>query len=106
MAKYLIQGSYTVEGVKGLQKDKATGRKTAVSQACQSMGGKLESLYYAFGADDVVAILELPDNVAAAALSFAVASAGLVRIRTTPLMTVEEIDKAFEKSPAYRAPGR
>jgi uncharacterized protein with GYD domain len=106
MAKYLIQAAYTVDGLKGLQKDKASGRKTAVSKACESLGGKLESLYYEFGADDVVAILDLPDNGAAAALALTVAASGLVRIRTTPLMTVEDIDKALEKSPAYRAPGR
>ena len=33
MAKYLISGSYTTDGLKGLQKDKASGRRQAVSAA-------------------------------------------------------------------------
>src|SRR6266536_1433404 len=63
MAKFLITASYTSDGLKGLQKDKASGRRDAVRQACESVGGKLECMYYAFGDDDVVIIADLPDNV-------------------------------------------
>lgn len=106
MPKYLIQASYTAEGVKGLQKDKASGRRKAVHDSVEALGGKLEALYYAFGEDDVIVILDLPDNVGAAALALAVSASGLVRLRTTPLLTVEETDKALQKSVTYRAPGR
>ena len=105
MSKYMIQASYTAEGLKGLQKDKASGRKAAVSKAAEALGGKLEALYYAFGKDDVVAILELPDNVSASALSLAVSESGIVRTRTTPLLTVDETDQALQKNVNYRAPG-
>lgn len=105
MAKYLFHASYTVEGLRGLHKDTASKRKLAVEEACKSVGGKLESLYFAFGDDDVVGIFDMPDNKAAAALSFAVTASGSVRVHITPLMTVEEIDAALMKSPAYRAPG-
>jgi uncharacterized protein with GYD domain len=106
MPKYLIQASYTAEGLKGLHKDKASGRKAAVSKAVEPLGGKLEALYYAFGEHDVIAILDMPDNISATALSLAVSSSGLVRTRTTPLLTVEETDKALAKDIAYRAPGK
>jgi uncharacterized protein with GYD domain len=106
MPKYLIQASYTAEGLKGLQKDKASGRKTAVASAAETLGGKLEATYYTFGEEDVIVILDLPDNVAASALSLAVSASGLVRTKTTPLLTVEETDKALAKSVSYRAPGR
>jgi uncharacterized protein with GYD domain len=106
MPKYLIHASYTAEGLKGLQKDKASGRRTAVASAIESLGGKLESTYYCFGEDDVLVILDLPDNVAASALSLAVSASGLVRTRTTPLLTVEEVDKALAKTISYRPPGR
>ena len=69
MPKYLIQASYTAEGLKGLAKDKATGRKAAVSAAMKAVKGKIESFYFSFGADDVVLIVDAPDNVAAAAIS-------------------------------------
>ena len=107
MPKYLVQASYTAEGLKGLQKDKASGRKEAVSKAIEGLGGKLESIYFAFGADDVVVIFDLPDNVAAARLAIAVGVSGLIRTRTTPLLTVEEVDQALAGPDiGFRAPGR
>ncbi|SRR5579871_3986290 len=105
MPKYLIQGSYTAEGFKGLVKDKASGRKAAVQSAVKSLKGKVESMYFALGSDDVVLIVDAPDNIAVAALAATAGSSGLVRIRTTPLLTVEEADQALSMSPKYRAPG-
>jgi hypothetical protein len=62
--------------------------------------------YNALGADDAYVIADLPDNSTAAALGIAVSAAGLVRTRTTALLTVEETDRALEKTVNYRAPGR
>jgi len=106
MPKFLIQASYTAEGLKGLQKDKASGRKAAISKAIESLEGKLDAMYYAFGDDDVIVILDMPDNVSATALSLAASASGLVRTKTTPLITVEETDRALQKSVNYRAPGK
>ena len=39
-----------------------------------------------FGEDDVVVIVDMPDNISMSALSFAVSASGLVRTKTTPLM--------------------
>ena len=47
MPKYLFQAAYAAQGLKGLEKDKASGRKAALSQAVESVGGKLEALYWA-----------------------------------------------------------
>src|ERR1051325_4937738 len=90
MAKYLFHASYSPEGIKGLQRDEGSGRRQAVQQLLESCGGKLECMYYALGEDDVVIIADLPDNVAASALSLTVSASGLVRVRTTALMTIEE----------------
>ena len=106
MPKYLIAASYSAEGLRGLQRDKASGRRTAVTAAVEGVGGKVEALYYALGEDDAYVIVDLPDNVSAAALGIAISGAGLARTRTTALMTVEEVDRALEKSVSYRAPGR
>ena len=105
MPKFLIEASYTVEGLRGLTKDKASGRKAAVEAALSGLGGKLESIYFAFGAADVYVVYECPDNVSAAALSLATSASGAVRIRTVPLLTVEEMDQALGKKVSYRAPG-
>ncbi len=105
MPKYLIQASYTPEGLQGLAKDTASGRKAAVQAAIKSIKGKVESMYFTFGADDVVIIADLPDNVAAAAVSLSAGASGLVNLRTTPLLTVEEVDQALALPSRYRAPG-
>ena len=105
MPKYMFQASYTAEGVKGLIKDTASGRRDAVKAAAKAVGGKLESFHFCFGKDDVVVIIDLPDNVAAASLATAIGATGLVRGRTTPLLTVEEVDKALTKRAAYKGPG-
>ncbi len=106
MAKYLIQASYTAEGLKGLTKDKASGRKAAVSKLFESVGGRLDSMYYCFGDDDVLLIVDAPDNAAAAAAGLSASASGLVRTKTTTLLTVDEMDRALEKAPQYRPPGK
>jgi uncharacterized protein with GYD domain len=105
MAKYLIQASYTAEGLKGLHKDSASGRRDAVSKMVAQLGGKVDGFYFSFGVHDAHVILDLPDNVSAAALSMAVSATGLVRTITTPLMTVEEADAALKKKVSYKPPG-
>jgi uncharacterized protein with GYD domain len=106
MSKYLIEASYTADGLKGLQKDKASGRRAAVQSALQGLGGKLDAIYYALGDHDVIAIVDLPDTVSATALAVTVSASGLVRTKTTALLTVEEADQALAKNVSYKAPGR
>jgi uncharacterized protein with GYD domain len=105
MPKYLLQATYNSEGLKGLAKDGASKRRDAVLKATEQVGGRLEAFYYAFGETDAYVIVELPDAVTASALSMAVNASGLVQLRTTPLLTVEEVDSAIKKSIGYRAPG-
>jgi uncharacterized protein with GYD domain len=106
MPKYLISASYTPEGLRGLQKDKASGRRQAVNAAVEGLGGKVECFYNALGHDDAYIIVDLPDNSTAAALGVSVSASGLVHTRTTALLTVEETDRALAKSVNYRGPGR
>ena len=106
LPKYLIQARYTSEGIQGLVKDSASGRRADVQAAVGALGGKVEAFYYTFGDDDVVAILDLPDNTKAAALALSISGSSAVRVRTTPLLTVEDVDQALEIRMKYRAPGR
>ena len=106
MAKYLIEASYTAEGLRGLQKDKASGRRAAIQKSMQGLGGKIEAMYFALGEHDVVVIVDLPDNVTATALALTVSASGFVRTRTTILLTVEETDQALAKKLDYSPPGR
>ena len=105
MPKYLVQARYTTEGIQGLVRDSASGRRADVQAAVKTLGGKVEAFYYAFGNDDVVLILDLPNNIKAAALGLTISGSGAVRVRTTPLLTVEDVDQALEIRIGYRAPG-
>lgn len=106
MSKFLIQASYTAEGLQGLTKDKASGRQAAVVEAVESVGGKLESMHYALGEEDVIMLVDLPDVRAAAALSVAAMGSGAVRSRATALLTIAEMDEALASRPDFRPPGR
>jgi uncharacterized protein with GYD domain len=105
MAKFLITGSYTAQGTKGLLTEGGSGRKAAVEKALQGLGGKIEAMYYAYGDTDVVLIVDMPDPVSGLALSLAANASGTVNVKTTPLITVAEVDAACKKSVAYRGAG-
>jgi uncharacterized protein with GYD domain len=105
MAKYLFHGSYTQAGIQGVLKDGGTGRRRAVDALAESVGGSVESMYWAFGEDDFYVVADLPSHAAAAALTAATAAAGAVTISTVVLLTAEDMDKAITLHPAYRAPG-
>ncbi len=107
MAQYLLQAAYTAQGVSGLIKS-PEDRSAVIRQLVESAGGRMESLYYAFGDYDVVAILELPDNATMAALSMAVGASGAVtNLKTTVLLPISEGVEAARKagSIGYRPPG-
>jgi uncharacterized protein with GYD domain len=106
MPKYMIEATYTLEGTRGLVREGGSKRREAVKTALKSVGGKVEQFYYAFGDTDVYAIIDAPDNVSAAACATAINATGAVQVRTTVLLTPEEIDAAVKKTVKYRAPGK
>jgi uncharacterized protein with GYD domain len=106
MAKYLLQGSYTVEGLRGLLREGGTKRREAVAQLVQALGGTLETFYYAYGGDDFFIIVDLPDSMTATAVSLAVNATGAVQFKTIVLITPEEVDAAVQKTVTYRRPGQ
>ena len=105
MPKYLVQASYTEAGLKGLLKEGGSGRREAVKQLIEGLGGTLETFYYAFGDTDVFIIGDMPDSVSVLASNLIAGASGSVKIKTTVLITPEEIDQATKKSVEYRPPG-
>src|SRR3954464_4625135 len=95
MPKYLARASYTAEGAQGLRKDKASGRRAVAAQVLESLGGKLECFYFAFGEDDAVMIYELPDNVVAVRVSMAVNAFARFASKPPPLGRGGEGDDAL-----------
>lgn len=106
MPKYLLKASYTAEGTKGLLKDGGSKRRLAAKTLVESLGGKLESFYFAFGETDVFAIADLPDAASAAATALTIGATGAVQGNITVLLTPEELDQAAKKSATYTPPGR
>lgn len=105
MPKYLIEASYTAEGVRGLQREAGSGRQAAIKRAVETLGGELNCLYFALGECDVITIADLPDTASAVAFALAVSSAGFARTKTTRLLTPDEADRALEKWVSYHPPG-
>jgi uncharacterized protein with GYD domain len=105
MPRFLLKGSYTAEGAKGVIKNGGTARRAAVEKMVNDAGGKVEVFDYALGEDDVYVIVELPDAVTVSAISMAVNASGAVGLSTVELLSPEEIDAAAKKSVDYSAPG-
>lgn len=105
MPKYLIEASYTADGVKGVQSGGGSARRDAIAKVAESVGGKLDSFYFAFGDADVITVVDLPDHEAATAVALTVNGSGVVSIKTTVLLTPEEVDAAAKRSVDYRPPG-
>ena len=70
------------------------------------MGGTIDAFYFAFGDDDVFVICDLPDQASMTALALAVGASGAISLKTTVLITPEEVDAAAKKTVSYRAPGQ
>jgi uncharacterized protein with GYD domain len=105
MAKYLLEASYSTKGVEGVKSKGGSSRRDAVAETVAGLGGKLESFYFSFGESDAYVTVELPDNVTAAAVALTVNSTGGAAVKTTVLLTPEEVDAAAKQSVDYRPPG-
>ena len=106
MGKYLFHGSFTPDGLRGILKEGGSGRPKAVAALAESVGGTLESYYFAFGDDSYFVVCNLPDDEAAASIGIAVTASGAVSNSTVKLLTPEQVDAAVKRSPRYRAPGQ
>jgi uncharacterized protein with GYD domain len=105
MPKYLLEVSYTLDGIKGVKSEGGSARVSAATEAIEGLGGKIESFYFAFGETDVYVVADYPDNVSVAAAALAVSAGGGARVRTVVLLTPAEVDAAAAKQTTYRAPG-
>jgi uncharacterized protein with GYD domain len=106
MTKYLAQASYTPEGMKGLLQYGGSKRREAVDELAESLGGKVEAYYYAFGENDVFVIFDLPNHISAATASMVVNSSGAARVKMAVLLTPEDVDEVTEKTATYFPPGQ
>ena len=105
MPKYMIEANLSDLGVAGIKDQGASRRHLAVKQAVESMGGTLEGYYFAFGDKDIVGIVDMPGNTEMIALATAFASGGAASgLKTTVLLTPEEIDDSLKLHADYEPP--
>ena len=98
MATYLVQTSYTQQALAAMVK-KPQNRTEPIRKAVEKLGGSLVGLWLSFGKHDVVCMVEMPDNISAAAMAIAVAAGGAVQnTHTTPLLSVEDGIVALKKA--------
>ena len=108
MAKFLLHGSYTAEGVKGIIKEGGSKRRELGEQLVKAMGGSIEAFYFAFGDNDFYIILDNPDSGKAIAGSLLINASGALNAKLTVLITPEEMDEAAKVAAplTYRPPGQ
>lgn len=107
MPKYLLEVNYTLDGVRGLGAEGGTARVAAATALVESLGGKVESFYFAFGDTDAYVVIDLPNNSSAAAGALAVNIGGGATARTVALLSAAEVDEsvAAVQKATYRPPG-
>ena len=107
MSIFMITGSYSAEGVKGLAVEGAVSRRNIIDGLTKHLGGSLISAYWAAGGENhFYVIVDVPNSENLAALWMAVDASAAAHINSvTQLWTAEQLDQARENVPGYRAPG-
>jgi len=102
MAHYLIEVGYTSESWSS-QVQNQPDVVDRISPALKACGATLESIYYAFGDADLIAIIDFKTPEDAAAFALAVTASGALRsYKTTPLLTVEQGMAAMKRASTVR----
>ena len=107
MARYMYQVAYDEDGWSDLV-NKPEDRIEAIRPVVRKLGGKIETAYFCFGEYDMILIVNMPDNVSAAAMSMAASAGGSMKaVKTTPLMSIREGVRAMRqaKRSGYRRTG-
>ena len=98
MPSYLVQVAYTSEATAALLK-KPHDRSSVVAKAVEKLGGSLKGAWLCFGDYDTVVVVDMPDNVSAAAFALAISAGGSCKtVKTTPLMSVDDGITAMKKA--------
>ena len=105
MPKYMFEAKYTVRGDEGVRAKGGSDRRDAVVDTVKGLGGEVECVYFAFGDRDAFAIVDLPNAEAAAAMALIENASGGVTVKTTALLTPEQVDEAAGRAVTYRPPG-
>lgn len=98
MARFMLVGRYTAEGLAATRKEGLTARSKVVKRAVESLGGKFVGQYWTSGTDDSVVIADFPDANGAVALITAVKAAGAAELSIVRLFDGPEFDAIVGKT--------
>jgi uncharacterized protein with GYD domain len=95
MVRYITLSNFTDQGIRNV-KD-TTKRADAVKEAAKKFGANMTQIYWTVGHYDLVAIIEAPDEEAAAAFALAIGAAGNIRTQTLRAFSKEEMNGILGK---------
>ena len=103
MTQYLIEAKYT-DAAWAAMAATPQDRSTLLNAVLEKLGGRVDHFWFSVGDFDAFVIVELPDNISAAAVQFAgLAGGGFKSLKTTPLLSVEAAMAAMKKAGELRA---
>ncbi len=106
MPHYMFQARYTARAIKAMVEN-PQDREAPARELIQSVGGKLAAMFFCFGSEDVLAIIEAPSDEAAAACSMAIGasgsfSGGATSKRMTPQEAMAAMATAQKAAAVYK----
>ncbi len=103
MPFYMFQGRYTSAAFKAMV-EKPQDREPPARELVAAFGGTLHHLFFCMGTDDVVALIEAPDDEAMASGAMVLAASGaFAGGHTTKLLTTGEAMSAMKKAQSAMA---
>ena len=94
MAKFLMLGRYSTEGIKGI----TTERTQKVIDAIKRLDGKVDLMYALMGSYDVAFAVDFPEHNEALEASLVLTKLTNINFTTFPAFTIEEFDKVAEQA--------
>ena len=102
MARFLLSGTYTAEGLAATRSVGLTARTKAVKKAVESLGGKLLGMYWTTAPDDSLLIVEFPEAGPLIGFVTRVKAAGVANVSVTRLFDGAEFDAVVNAGEAMK----
>lgn len=102
MARFMLTGKYTAEGMAATIAEGLAARAKVLKRATESLGGKFIGMYWTSAPDDSVVIVDFPDAAGAVALVTRVKAAGAAEISIVRLFDGAEFDAMVSGSSAVK----
>ena len=103
MTQYLIEAKYT-DAAWAAMAATPQDRGKLLGAVLGRLGGRVAHFWFSIGDVDAFVVVELPDNVSAAAVQIAgLAGGGFKSLKTTPLLSTEAAMEAMKKAGELRS---